>query len=169
MTINERVRETFQKGYRVLEDGQVRSPFGVTRVLDADTAGYSRFTVKCSDGCIRGIPVHKLAAYQRYGEGAFASGLEVRHLDNDHTNNALTNIGIGTHSQNLMDAPAEVRRQRAYHASPKKLSEAQVQSLLEDRAGGMTYKELGMKYGIVKSSISYIIHSRSQNLDAGTV
>jgi hypothetical protein len=36
--------------------------------------------------------------------GPKPNGLETRHLDGDHSNNALANLAYGTHAENMQDA-----------------------------------------------------------------
>lgn len=149
------------RGWRVLEDGSVLKPNGRKQPLHVGTSHYLRFTVNIGDAR-KCVWVHKLAAYQKYGDQAFESGVEVRHRDNNKHNNRLDNILIGTRSQNMMDRPKEQRIALAQYAADgnRCLTDEEARSLLSDRAGGMTYKELSKKYLISKSSISYIVHGR---------
>lgn len=61
----------------------------------------------------RRIRVHRLVAYQKYGDRIFEEGIQVRHFDNNSENNLDENIRIGTPSQNMMDCPEEDRKRRA--------------------------------------------------------
>jgi hypothetical protein len=114
-----------------------------------------------------GVLVHRLAAYQKYGERLFGARMVVRHRDGDCRNNGLSNVLIGTHHDNAMDQPEEVRQSRAKVASKvgaaaqRKLSADEADKLRADRQAGATYKELMQKYGISKTGVSYIVHSRT--------
>ena len=51
-----------------------------------------------------------------------------------------------------MDKPKEQRRKDASHPTHDH------QAIIDDRTDGMTYKQIGEKYGITKGTISYIIN-----------
>ena len=50
----------------------------------------------------------------------------------------------------------------------RKLSDADVGNLKRDRLSGMTYAELSEKYGVVKSTISYILNSKTYKNHMGS-
>jgi len=156
MNAIERLREAHAVGYRVDEEGRVFSPSGRQLSLSADRDGYPRFSVKLSDGLVRGVFVHRLAAYQLFGEAMFEPGIEVRHKNGKVSESGTSNILIGTHSQNMQDVDPEVRRRVAGRAA-RKLTDEQVAQLRSDRAAGMKYVDLCAKYGLRKSTISYIV------------
>lgn len=89
--------------------------------------------------------------------------MEVRHLDGDPKNNSVTNIAIGTHSENMMDVDPEVLRQKALHAASyrRSLTEDEVEELREFRRQGATYKQLCARFGIAKSTVSYIVNYKT--------
>jgi len=161
MTRDEQLLEAYRRGYRVTADGIVLSPSGRRRKTDLDTGGYPRFSVAFADG-IRTINVHRLLAYQKYGEQIFESGLEVRHENGDKADCSWGNVLLGTHSENMQDKPADVRMACALYATSfvRRLSSEQEDQLRADRSSGMTYKQLGIKYGLAKSTISYIMHKQ---------
>jgi len=162
MTPIERVRIASAKGYIVLEDGSVRSPRW--KMLRLHPRGDDRlaFSINTEEGSVS-VYVHQMVAYQKYGPDAFAEGVEVRHLNNDHKDNRPSNIKLGTHSQNMLDRPVEERVAHARKAAAvlRKLSDLEVEELRRDRAASMTYKQLRQKYGLTKSSISYILHAKT--------
>lgn len=96
------------------------------------------------------IPVHLLAAYQKFGNRAFMPGTQVRHLDSNSLNNNLDNIGIGTPSENQMDKPEQVRKYTAKYAASKnkRLSVEQEKELKSLRDKGWSYKKLANHFGI---------------------
>ena len=96
------------------------------------------------------IQVHKLQAYQKFGNKVFEKGIQVRHLDNNSLNNSWNNIDIGTQSQNMMDIPKEKRIQKARNNIKYDWSEID-----KDRENGMSYKKLTEKYGVKKGTLSY--------------
>jgi hypothetical protein len=153
------------RGYRVTTEGLVVAPSGRVVKTHPDTRGYLNFTAKPTGGdrsSGRRVYIHRLVAYQKYGSKLFTPGLEVRHLDNNKLNNDVSNIAIGTHQENQRDHPEEYLVAQAKHAASfrRALTTEQAQQLVDDRAAGATYKELMAKYGVAKSTVSYIVNGR---------
>lgn len=144
----------FRLGYRVSESGEVVSPSGQVRKLATTRHGYKTFNMKL-DGCSYPIMAHQLAAYQRFGEAAFADGVEVRHRNSIRGDNTPDNILIGSHSDNMMDISPEVRKSKAVSAarSRAKLTDADAAFI---RANPMTLSQIMAKYGISKSTASLV-------------
>lgn len=155
MNSNQRLIEASKRGYRI-ENGRPVSPSGKILSMNKNKEGYYRFSFLDSDGDVRSIVVHRMVAFQKYGNELFNPGVEVRHLNGIKEDNSVDNILIGSKSDNEMDKPEEKRRNVARNAA-KKLSEGEVTQLRMDRAAGMKYEELSQKYGIRKSTISYIV------------
>ena len=103
-----------EKGYLVLDDGTVNGP----RKKNIGTIhnGYVFINIKV-DGKDKNIRAHRLQAYQKYGDKIYEKGMCVRHLDNNRLNNSISNIALGTNSDNMMDKPKEQRLKDAIHAS----------------------------------------------------
>ena len=88
-------------GYEVTADGHIRNlltgrtltpfPRGASPHLSVDLPSGRRY-------------VHQLVA--EHYIGPCPTGEEVRHLDNDATNNAVSNLEYGTRSQNVLDLRA---------------------------------------------------------------
>ena len=112
------------------------------------------------------IPVHQLLAYQKYGALALSGMAVVRHRDSNPKNNSRTNVTIGTRSEDYYDIPKEVRAARAEKGAAvlRKLTDEQVTELRELREAGATYTELMAKYGISKSTVSYIVNGKTYRL-----
>lgn len=156
--------EAKKRGYRVTPGGEVISPFG--RVLSTwpNKKGYLSFSIASRvSGKRANLLVHRLAALQMFGEAMLDTCMEVRHLDGNPTNNRLSNLALGTPSQNSFDRPPEKRRLHSLRAARKlrKLSFEEASRLREDRRKGHTYKELCLKYGISKSTVSYIVNGKT--------
>lgn len=154
----------YTAGFRVTDQGIVLKPNGEIQKLRLNNRGYLVFTIKLDVGRDGGhpVPVHRLAAFQKYGCAIFEENVVVRHKNGMPDDSRLENILIGTPSDNSLDVPAEKRMQISLHAaqSLRKLSDEVAKNLLADRKSGMTYKELSAKYGVTKSSISYLVHGR---------
>ena len=150
-----------ERGYFVDDEGNVVSPHGGTLRTRIDNRGYRTFNIKV-DGRSYPARVHRLAAYQKYGERIFDPDQQVRHLDENQLNNRPDNISVGTASDNAFDQKPKARVARAKHAarSLRVLSDSNVRSLLRDRDKGATLKELSAKYGVAKSTVSYIVNGK---------
>lgn len=137
--------------------GQLLRPDGSPAAFHYDKDGYPRSTLWFADLKIRkSIQIHRLAAYQKFGSAMFVKGIEVRHLDNTQTNSRPDNIAIGTPTDNAFDKSRATRVRVAANARRKLTSEQRAQ-LLADRRSGMKYDDLAAKYGLRKSTISYIV------------
>jgi hypothetical protein len=152
------IRCAYSKGYKVLRSGILVTPSGL-RTLGRLDDGYMSFTVSTSTGKRR-VRVHRLVAYQKYGEAAMGSGIVTRHKNNIPTDNRWSNILIGTNSDNMMDRPAEDRVDKARNAASylRKLTPKQVRDIRKKRKGGAKYSELCTEYSIRKSTLSYVIN-----------
>lgn len=105
------------KGYRVI-GGEVFGPRGKINPAP-DSKGYLRFNVQ-RDGKSATCWVHRLVAFQKFGEAVHAPGTDVRHLDGNQTNNAEENIALGSRSENLRDTPQAARSARAKRTNETK-------------------------------------------------
>ena len=150
---NNALKECKEKGYYVDTDGNVYGSKGCKRLLRVSTTGYYTFSYKPKDKRSNiSIPVHRLQAFQKFGDRLFDDGIEVRHLNNNPLDNSFDNIGIGTHIENMQDKPKHLIRFWASH--PKHPHE----EIIKDRKNGLKYKQLMEKYGIrSKGTISFII------------
>lgn len=106
MEINKLVVASSQ-GYRVDKDGSVIFP-GKQKKL-TNTNGYLLFSINSSKKALR-IYLHRLQAYQKYGDSIFEDGIEVRHLNGNSLDNSYDNISIGTHTDNMRDKSPYVRK-----------------------------------------------------------
>ena len=78
---------------------------------------YYCFNIKNNENKTCRILVHRLQAYQKFGDEIFKEGVVVRHLDNNSLNNSFDNIAIGTQLDNILDRPSEERLNHAKYAS----------------------------------------------------
>jgi len=119
------------------------------------TSGYIQIDL-CVGGCQRTIFVHRLVLVTFAGPCPI--GQECRHLDGDPTNNRLSNLAWGTHSENEADKllhgttfhPHGERNENA------KLAEAdvcEIRTLLEQ---GLTQRKIADRFGVDRTTISRI-------------
>jgi len=159
---NDTLIEAVQRGYKI-NGNCVISPSGKIRKLNFDKWGYPRFGVNTSDRHIRNVYVHKLVAFLKYGDKIFEKSIEVRHLNNNKNDFSSDNISIGTSSDNRMDNPLSVRLSTANAAALKrrKCTEKDVIEIRKLYKEGQTLRGIGKKFGITKSTVSYIVNKKT--------
>lgn len=101
----------YSEGYRINKSGCILNPLG-KRIKGSVTKGYRKFNLKL-DGKDVSVKVHRLVAYQKFGDKIFDPKIQVRHLNGNSLNNTHNNIDIGTAHDNIMDLPAEVRKMKS--------------------------------------------------------
>lgn len=94
MTAKDVLIAVYDKGYRVTKNGEVIGLKGKKLKTRLTNRGYPYFNARVN-GKKRVITVHRLAAYQKFGDDLFEEGVMVRHLDNNKQNNSLDNISLG--------------------------------------------------------------------------
>lgn len=157
------VVEAYKAGFRI-KNNQAFSPAGRIIKPRISTSGYLifdfRFPVSLFPRKKVIIPFHSLVAYEKFGEKFLDLSLVVRHLDGDSQNNAFANIELGTQSQNTLDIPMSDIRKRLLKKSWKnrKLTNEQIVQIKIDRKSGMTYLQLSAKYGLAKSTLSFLFN-----------
>lgn len=150
----ERVVYAYNRGYRVDDQGRV---IGILKdfITTRNYNGYSCFSVR-TPNCQGPTMVHRLMAYQKYGDKIFDPKIQVRHLNGNSLDNSYSNIAIGTASENMMDKRPDVRQRAANYASSfvKKHNHELVAAL---RKEGKTYKQIMEITGISsKGTVSFI-------------
>lgn len=126
--------------------------------LSKTKQGYFSFNIRVNGSKPTRSFVHRLQAFQKFGDKTFDKGLVIRHLNGDSTNNTYDNIGIGTPSDNMLDVPKDKRIINA--SNPIHDHEG----IINDRKNGYTYKELMEKYDISsKGTISFIVNKALKN------
>jgi transposase len=104
--------ETYNQGVRCDEEGNLLSPDNTPRRLREDKDGYLIFSNNVSFGSYP-VKLHRLQAYQKYGDKLFEDGIMTRHLDGNPKNNNINNIDIGDNYQNQQDIPEDIRKKRS--------------------------------------------------------
>jgi len=157
-----KVEQAYSKGYRVLEDGVLIGPRG-PRKTQLNNDGYRYFSFRDFDNKYAYCTVHRLAAYQWFGDELFKDGIEVRHLDSNRQNCARPNLALGTKVENNADKAPEVRQAIADAGGRalRSLSEEQVRQLRADRVAGANYDTLMARYGIARGTVSYIVNGKT--------
>jgi hypothetical protein len=161
-----RVLLAYERGYRV-KNGEVISPFtGKQRKLNIGKQyGYERYRFNIRDEITKNaypVEVHKLVAYQKYGNELLKPEIEVRHLDGNSLNNLEENIAIGTRIENALDIPQEIRLTRSINASTanRKFTDLEMEEI---RRFHTSYKETMERFDISsKGTLHYILNTKYQ-------
>ena len=159
----EKEKYAYTLGYRISRDGKTVSFRGRNRKLRLDTRGYLEFVIRGSgreSAAFLHISLHRLQAYQKFGDLLYADGVQCRHLNGNEKDNSYDNIGIGSAHDNAMDKDPAARLSASRIASkcnPLRYPKEKILSIKNDRKRGMTYKEIMEKYGISsKGTVFYI-------------
>ena len=154
--INKAVVYAFEKGYRVREDGVVVNPKGGIIKGSIGNSGYKKFNIVLNSKERYPVYIHKLCAYQKYGDIAFQADC-VRHLDGNPLNNCPDNIKIGTQSDNMMDMPKEVRQKKAEYATSfvRKYNKNEVRDFYKQN--GNSYKKTMNHFGMTSKGTLWFV------------
>ena len=162
---NSYVKRAFDMGYRVREDGTVvtnTNKVRKTNVGKTCTDGYNLcyFSLRFPENkTARNVMVHKLCAYQQFGEKVFEPNVVVRHLNGVSTDNSFSNIAVGSHSDNMNDKPEELRVHQSVVAARvlRKFTYEEAMCLRQRYADGESMMSLAKESGVSKSTMSYLL------------
>lgn len=107
----------YEKGYRVHENGYVISHINNILKPIKNNKGYYIFCFRDSNNKNKNCLIHRLMAYQKFGEKMYEDGIEVRHKNNNKDDNTFENILIGNHQENMLDLPKDDRQKYAEYAT----------------------------------------------------
>lgn len=157
------------KGYYVDKNGNVFNKHNKPRKLNLDSKGYLRFSIKTVNRKLGNVHVHKLQAYQKYGDklitSVHAHEIYVRHKDGNQINNKQKNILLGTPTDNAKDLwkhkslimQAAVKKA----AKTKRLfTNTQVKEIRQKVATGIKQIHFANKYKCSKGTISDIVNNK---------
>lgn len=146
----------YNKGYRVTEFGNIVNPSGIVLRPSDNGRGYLFTATKRNKKHCK-IGVHRLQAFQKYGQKMYEEGVEVRHLNGDSCDNSWDNIAIGTRSDNMMDIPEQVRMDKALHATSF-VKKHDKKAIKDYYSKYKSYKKTMEKFGITsKGTLHYIL------------
>lgn len=147
-----------ERGYFVSEEGFAYNKKG-EKVGHKHINGYLCIRFRIDKICTS-LFIHRLQAFQKYGDLLYQDGVEVRHLDGNRENNSHENIVIGTHQENIMDIPEQVRIKKALHASSflRKYDKEKVTEFFEECK---SYKKTMEKFSISsKGTLHFILNGK---------
>lgn len=106
--------EALQKGYKI-ENGEVLNHLHKKINFILTKKGYPIISVSIWNTRYP-VKVHRLVAYQKFGNAIFEKGIEVRHLNGNKLDFSFENISIGTAKENSQDKPRKERLKCADYA-----------------------------------------------------
>ena len=155
-----------EKGLVVRKDGSVIGLRG--RLLEGKpTKGMGNYIrVSVHNGPKKyTVPVHKLQAYQKFGDAVFsdlAMEVHIRHLNGDPTDNSWDNIALGSSHDNIMDRTEAARKEHARKAVgfTRVFSEEQIREIRRRKLDGESLKSIADSLGKSKGHISDIVNGK---------
>jgi hypothetical protein len=146
----------------VTPEGTVLSRQGRPLRLSVDSSGYPRFTVAIA-GHRFPVRVHRLAAFQRYGEAALEPGVEVRHRDGVRANCRPDNLLLGTRRDNSLDRDPIARRRHGQHAQDglRRLTQEQAEELRVLKRRGWSFRRLAAHFDVNLGTAWCIVRNRT--------
>lgn len=153
------ILKAYEKGYKINEEGKPLNPKGKELKGHVNSKGYLEIGIRYNN--VKGnLDVHRFQAYQKFGDKIFEEGIQVRHLDGNQLNNKLENIEIGSAFDNTMDKSPETRYKVAIIASRKYQESTRSYEerckIYDELSKGTSYKNIGNKYKVSKSTLSYM-------------
>ena len=159
-TYNRAMIEAYNRGYRVI-NGKVYNPNHNLVNGWVHEQHYKHgngiyfihfFGIKVGKRSLK-FPVHRLVAYQKFGDQMFEPGIQVRHLDGNSLNNLEENIELGTQSQNMMDIPEEKRKSHSILATTynRRFTDNEMGKIRNYYKSCHSYKKTKTKFNISSS------------------
>ncbi|HYV53746.1 MAG TPA: hypothetical protein VE933_04070 [Chitinophagaceae bacterium] len=147
-----------KKGYKVIAGNVFFKNKEVKKRIN--NSGYYSFCIRDKNKERRAIPVHKVVAFQKYGNETFRKEIQVRHLDGNPLNNLDDNILIGSASDNNMDKLINVRK-RAANIATSFVKIHDHEKVIRLRKQGLSYSKIMKELNITSKSIINFILKKS--------
>lgn len=154
----------YKRGFRIEKDGTPsHNGQKCEYTRKPNNRGYYYFTLSVK-GKHKNCAFHRLQAYQKYGDMLYGDGILVRHLNGNPLDNSFDNIALGSHRDNAMDIPKDIRTRASeigrftmnYGGNGCKIPDSDKEKIRADHAAGMGYRRLKRKYGYSMGGIFYV-------------
>lgn len=159
-----RIKLAYQKGFRVLRDGTTinKKRKKLSPCLDGRNPGYYTSAFRYNKKHMY-FKIHRLQAYQKYGDKMFEPGTVVRHKNGNSMDNSWDNILIGTHKENSQDIKKQIRLALSLYASSfmQKYKHSEVQEFYNSCK---SYKKTMNHFNISSKGTLFYILKKSFNL-----
>lgn len=157
---NQSIIEAYNRGYRVTKDGSIlNSKKEIIKLVLKQK--YYVFGIRINNK-INNIFIHRLQAYQKFGNKIFEDKIIVRHLNGNPLDNSCDNIDIGYVKDNLFDIPIEQRiknTQNSTKVKQKYSNELIIYIRHKYITKQLTQIQLSKKFNIPKSGIHHILNN----------
>lgn len=159
-SISNNIKIVYDKGYRVNEDGNVINPKGKILKTNINAGGYPSVGLYINKKSFL-LLIHRLKAYQKFGDVMFDKGIVVRHLNDIKTDNSFDNIAIGTKQDNYNDRCKDslYSLHTNIGLSRRKYNAEEIKSFKES---GATNKEIMLKFNLPSTSTVWDILNRDK-------
>lgn len=164
MTEKEKLLKCYEKGYRIDKEGTICYKNNTRKgcIQYCNKTPYLKISIKIKNKTCN-VPVHRLQAYQKYGEKIFEEDIVVRHLNGNSLDNSYDNIVIGTQSDNMFDIPENLRIKHAHIATSyvKKYNHEEIYKFYNECK---SYEKTMKKFNIPsKGSLHFILNKYKYN------
>jgi hypothetical protein len=153
----------YPAGYEVSDRGRIRSfrsRDGLPRVLRMRTHKWGYVVINLgSDDERKVYRVHRLVLEAFVGP--CPEGQECRHLDGDKTNNRLDNLRWDTHGENILDRFRHGTVKFGEDVPNAKLRRTDIPQILELRASGRSFRDIGGRFGVGEATIEDVVYGRT--------
>jgi hypothetical protein len=155
------VVEAVNKGMHVTPEGTVIGVRGKPLSCNIGTNGYFKVSITCNGKRVV-TEVHKLVAYQKFGESVFDDGVHIRHLNGHPLDNRWDNIALGTVSENSMDRDKKTRLRVARQAAAvkRRFTMDTIRDIRRKREQGYTLQNLADEFESTKGHMSDIVNRK---------
>ena len=152
--------------YKVSPDGLLICPDGRAIVPKVSKRGYPHVSIRVrGEGIDQKIGVHRIVAYQKFGERLFDPGIVVRHRDCNKLNFRPGNIRIGTNLENDRENTLRIKTLKAQAARKggamlRRFDDATVDEIRRLHGDGLGCRKLAKQFSCAMSTIHYIVVGR---------
>ena len=161
---NKSEKYLYNKGYRINKAGDFFNPIGKI-IKGFLSQGYRKYKKRIEGDYnkYKYIKLSRFQAFCKFGDKIYEDGIVVRHLNGIRDDDSFDNIEIGTQSQNMLDRPAEERREHAMKATKAMMKYKNVNEIIKyHEKNGKSYKKTMKKFNISSTgTLHYILNNRT--------
>lgn len=159
--------EFFKKGYYVDYNGNIYNKNGrqLNGCIDKNKGYFYGFMIYNKKKYH--VYFHRFVAFMKFGNMLYCDRFEVRHLNGNKTDNSFHNIVLGSHSENMLDIPDDIRKKNGLNASlhsrkyTTKYDDEEIKNIKCYYYSSKSYVKTMNKFNISnKSTLFYILKNR---------
>lgn len=150
-----KVRSIDREGWRPHSSGQVKVIMK-GKILKPAASRSGHLTVVLGRNNTKQVHALVLTSFV----GVCPEGLECRHLDDNPSNNHISNLKWGTRSENLYDAVRNKKKPIAEKAPHAKLNRAAVFFIRENK-NKFSFHSMGQKFGVSANAVKQVIDQKT--------